>query len=409
MDLSVALVDAAFTQASFDPQSISGNSLSTSCIAFTASATITPASDFGASFNGMGAAVTLPASTTALSLAVAATSGPTVTYSMAVSAETPLLTNLVASPGGPLMFAPATTTYNIFTAWDYIVLATATSANARTEIGGTVTSKANITLPAATLEAVTVALQSAQFGCTYQNYTVNVSQVALTIASVDVLGSTIHPAFSTAAFDYVVTGADDVLSLTLTVSANAQCQVSYQSQLYSTCDLSTIAFPVTQLPSPLTVALFVPTDNPVKTVTYTFGLRKVGCVLGELAVSSVGGLSNCTQADTYPATAACVASQSSEVVLSFAPYMGCAVQLVYNDNGNWLNCGGSAAGAHVTTNCSLATGLNAFAVIAQDPYVTSFFSNVANISVANGTAMYSFAHVTCNLRQWTGRSSLRMR
>ena len=201
----------------------------------------------------------------------------------------------------------------------------------------------------------------------------------------DVAGSFIFPDFAAGTTEYTVVGPQDLLSFGFSTSPDTHCHVTYNGMSYTTCNISSIAFEVSQLPQPLVVSLFVPTDNPIVTVQYTFNLRKIGCLLSDLDISVDSGLNNCQQdAGSYPALASCITSMTSQISLTFAPYMSCPVQLVYYDGTSWLNCGEGVAGSKVTTNCTVTKGVNQYSVIAQDPYVPDFNSNIANVTLADG-------------------------
>ena len=198
--------------------------------------------------------------------------------------------------------------------------------------------------------------------------------------------SQLFPTFSPSIFEYTVVGMQDAIIMIPSVTPNVSCVVTYQGTVYTTCDIGIISFPVAQSPSPLTITLFVATDAVPLNVTYTFQMRKVGCFVSNLSVQGVNSLSNCSSVSgAYPASVTCISSQTTQAKLQFGAYMACPLQVMFLSNGQpSTQCGSNMTSSTVAVSCAAASGLTQLAVVAQDPYVSSFTSTIATISFTNG-------------------------
>lgn len=198
-----------------------------------------------------------------------------------------------------------------------------------------------------------------------------------------------QPAFSPNITEYTIIGNGDTLQLSFNVGAGVECVITYGGEQFTTCDISSKSFLVSRAPSPLTLTLLVSTDSPSFNLTYTMKLRKIGCFVDNLLISSFGGLSNCSMDNsTYPISATCLGSTASSVGLSFYPFESCNVQIVSSSSTfGASSCESSFKNSSfVSTNCSAASGTSQLTIIASDPNIPTYNSTVATISFVNGSS-----------------------
>jgi hypothetical protein len=292
-----------------------------------------------------------------------------------------------------LHFSPDIVDYTIATAWNYLVVSTATTPNAVTSIDKVVTSQANITLAGSAL--VAVELQSSAFLCTTTTYVISVVEVPLSIVEVNYGDSYLFPDYASDVYLYSLVAQDSQTSIDFTVESPeyTQCEVWYDNVLVSSsCNTSSLLLDVTQRPQAFVISLFVATDTVPFAVNYTFSIRKIGCFVTDLELtSSADGLSSCTVDDSvFPPNVTCVASLSRELLFSYAPFMSCPSQVSVSTSpsGPFTNCAPSPATSTVTTSCVMSEGLNYFQITVQDPQVSpTYFNNAADVSLTNGTFM----------------------
>ena len=211
-------------------------------------------------------------------------------------------------------------------------------------------------------------------------YSHDVALIAVntTLASITTNADLVQP-FDSYAFAYDLVSSTPALSFAAIAAntTNATCVATFNKQNYSCTDNTFSSIALSQTKDPLTVTLFVPTDKPISTTTYTFELEQVLCFVYDFTL--VDSPESCVVVNSNNqsyATVCTIESTAPTATVQYSTSGNCSnVVLQYNAGGTWTPCAGNA--------CALIGGDNQFQVSAVNTYNASI-TTVATLSVANG-------------------------
>ena len=254
--------------------------------------------------------------------------------------------------------------------------------------GNIATGETRVSLSLNEVTYVDMQLQSAQFGCPIQGYSIEITHVSTKLAAFNSSGY-ITPEWNPVYNTFTVVSTEPTLSISFQpVSKGANCELFLASGIQSCDSIILNALSINSTETLASVSLFVIYDVPILSHTYYFTLQQQVCSFSSLTLRDLENEINCTStANSTEYSTFCISSVP--VNTTSIEYVGNQYCRVYdvrylNWNNTWSPC--------FAPLCPLEYGLNHYRATVGSSFNTSSPRQFTTFNVANADVAFSIGN-----------------